>query len=464
MVIPKRSLQGEWTGSFAFVFALAGVSIGLGNVWRFPVLAAEHGGGAFLLVYGAFLVTLTLPLWLAEVGVGRSMRRTLPGGLARIAREQGSAPAWSGVGWVAVTMAAVVLLGQLLIGGWAGAYLYRAVAAPVLHFDAVTTTAVFTELLADAERLLLWFTLLLVAAGLTVSRGIGAGIQPMMRLLVPAMVVLLVALAWAVGRELGLADAWSTVFELRFDALGWTGVQMAGEHALFSLAVALGVATAFGAALPDRFPTISTTGAALALDTLVGLVAAVLVFALVSGQVMADGALQAGPALVFHALPDAMGSLAWSRQALVALYAVLLMAVFTTVVGLLEVVVSAVVEQGRLSRARATATVATALWLAGALVAGSLRGWLDAGEGGGPPLDDGVSMVWLTELVAWGAMPVVALALLIFVGWRMPQETLRGALRLREDWRYTLWMPMLRYVAPLILLALLARVAGLLPS
>ncbi|MFV8833686.1 sodium-dependent transporter [Aquisalimonas sp.] len=463
MVIPKRSLQGEWTGSFAFVFALAGVSIGLGNVWRFPVLAAEHGGGAFLLLYGVFLITLTLPLWLAELGIGRSMRRTLPSGLERIAREQGSAPTWRAVGWMAVAVAAVALLGQLLVGGWAGAYLYRAVAAPVLHFDAVTNTAVFAELLADAERLLLWFTLLLVAAALTVSRGIGAGIQPLMRLLVPAMVVVMVALAWAVGQELGLARAWGTVFELRFHELGWAGVQAAGEHALFSLAVALGVATAFGAALPDRFPTVSTAGAALALDTLVGLVAAVLVFTLVAGQGMPGGGLQAGPALIFHAVPDAMGGLSWSRQGLVALYAVLLMAVFTTVVGLLEVVVSAVVEQGRLSRARATAMVATALWLAGALVAGSLRGWLDAGPGEGLSMNGGLSLMGVTEFVAWVVIPAVALALLVFVGWCMPQETLRGALRLREDWRYTFWVPMLRYVAPLILLALLARVAGLLP-
>ncbi len=457
LAIPKRSLQGEWSGPLAFVFALAGVSIGLGNVWRFPALAAEHGGGAFLLVYGGFLATLTLPLWLAEIGIGRSMRRTLPDGLGRLAREQGSSRAWRGMGWLAVIAAAGLLVAQILLGGWVGAYLYQVSADAALSFDAVTTAAMFSDLLASPERWLLWCTLAIAAAALVVGRGIAGGIQPLMRVLVPGLLTALLGLAVWATENLGGGAAWGPVFEIRLHALGWNGVQAAAEHALFSVAVAVGVAAAFGAALPDRWPTVSTAGAALAVDTLFGLVAAVFVFSLLAPH--GGDATVSGPVLAFHAMPESMAALPGGRQALQVFYLVLFVAALTTIVGLLEVVVGAVVEQGRVTRVQATVLVASTLWLGAVLLVATVPGWVEHGLTAAQP-GGGLSVSWLLQLGAWTLIPAIALGLLLFVGWLVPGETLRGALRLREDWRYRSCLPVLRYVAPLILLVLLARVAG----
>lgn len=463
MSVPKRWLHGEWTGPFGFVLALAGASIGLANLWSFPSLAARHGGGTFLLLYGAFLAALVLPLWLVEIGVGRTIRRSLPDGLRRIARDQGGARSWSAVGWLAVGLAGVVLVVQTVAGGWVGAWLHAVVTEPELEFDAVTTSALFAAVWAEAERFLLWHTLLVAAVCLVVGRGVAAGIQPLMRCMVPGLLLVLVALVFWAASIGDLAGAWQRLFAVRLESLTWQDVHAAAEYAVFSTATGLGVAAAFGAALPDRYPILSTAGAALALQIVAAVAGALFVFTALLPE-GGEGGVPGGAVLLFHSLPQAIAGLQGGRIALLALFAMLLMAVATTAVAFLEVVVSAVVEQGRVRRAGATALVGGVVWLAGLFLAGALGWWLhaDAIAPGHAALALS-AVVSVTEVAFWGLIPVIGLLLLVFGGWCMPPETLRGALRLREDWRFDLWVPVLRYVAPLILAVLLARVAGLLP-
>ena len=454
MAIPKRSLQGEWGGPFAFVFALTGAAIGLGNLWAFPALVTEHGGGAFLLAYAGFLVLMVLPLWLAEIGLGRSVRRTLPDGIHRMATAQGRSGLWAGVGWLAVTMAGLLLVLQVMVGGALGAWLQAVAVDRTPVVDAVTTTRVFASLWAEPERWLLWHTLTVGGACLVVGQGLVAGTQRLMRALVPAAFLLLAALvAWA-AQWSSLVPAWERVFDVRFDRLGWDGVQAAGEYALFSTVVALGIATVYGAALSDRWPVLSSAGAALALDFLFAALAALLVSALLLPGGGGDG--MSGPVLMLHVLPEAMLGLPGGREATLGLALLLLIVVFTTVIALMQVAVGAVVEQGRVERIRATALVGGAAWLTGVLALVATTWWLNAGTGE-------AGLFTAVAGFAWVAIPAVALLILAFTGWCVPAEVLRGALRLREDWRYDFWMPMLRYVAPLILLALLARVSGALP-
>lgn len=463
MSVPKRWLHGEWSRPFAFVVAMAGAAIGLGHVWTFPHLVATHGGGAFLLIYGVFLALLVLPLWLAEIGVARAMRASLPRALYRIAGDQGGVRSgWLSMGWLVVTAAGVMLAFQAAAAGWLGAWLHATVVDPSLDFDVVTTAALFADIWDRPERFLLWHTLAVAAAGIVVGRGYTAGLEPVMRAMVAAMLLLFLGLLAWLALQADLGSAWRAVFDVRTAMLGWDGVRAAGEYALFSTAAALGIAAAFGAALPSRWPTASAAGAGLALQALFAVLAALFVV-MAMGTIGGMDGQATGPTLIFHDLPQALTALPGGREALLALFSVLVMAVLTTVIALMEVVVSAVTEQGRLRRVGAAALVAGAAWLAGPFLALVAQGWFHTEAVAAVRSDNSGTLIAVDagRALVWTVIPGVALVLLVFTGWCTSWEPLRGALHVRDTHRHEIVRLGLRYVAPALLLGLLVSVARL---
>ncbi|HEY5789884.1 MAG TPA: hypothetical protein VIX81_04615, partial [Gammaproteobacteria bacterium] len=245
-----------WSGNARFVAAAGGAAIGLGSLWRLPLLAADHGGSAFLAVYLLALLLLGLPLLIAEWLPARRTRLPLLQAYPLLVREAQAAPAWRLLPWL-VLAACLLLLGQLaLVGGWSLAYLassaYGAAGGPGPESPA----RVFAALARAPLPLLLWPALFLAVPLLVSARGLRRGLEPAALLALPLVALGLLWLLLGVAGGHGLAAGLGLLLGFDAGALGWRGVLAALAQAALTLLLAVGAMHAYaarlqpGAALP----------------------------------------------------------------------------------------------------------------------------------------------------------------------------------------------------------------------
>jgi len=465
--VPRRSLHGEWSSSTVFVLALAGASIGFGNLWRFPALVAEHGGGTFLLLYGASLLLLVVPLLLAELLVGYSARQAPVFAYRGLATLYGVSPRWALGGWLALAGAVLMLALLSVLAGWAMGYLIRSLGGAVERLDIVDATVLFHSVARDPERALAWQTLFLVLMVLVVAAGLRRGVEPFVRFAVPLLLGGILMLLLSV---IGLPH-FSEVAQglLRFDPAHLTPEAMlaALRQGFYSLVLGVGAVTAFAAYLPQRKSPVPGVLTVVALDTLVAVMAALVVLTLLAGSGMD---IRSGPALLFEGLPMAISVQPGASYKAVLLYAVLVLAALTTAVALLEGVVAWLVERGGLRRPQAAVTAAAVVWLlglTGMLSFSVISGWYPLAMV--PGLETATLFDLLNRLGTQLILPLAALAAILFIGWAAPRESLLFALGAgdRQDlagrlggWLFGMCYLVIRFIAPVLLLLVMAHGLG----
>ncbi|MCH8505881.1 MAG: sodium-dependent transporter, partial [Ectothiorhodospiraceae bacterium] len=316
MPLPRRSLQGEWPGQTVFVLAVAGASIGFGNLWRFPALMAEHGGGAFLLLYLICLLLLGFPLLVAEILVGKGGRQNPVSAYADLAQLHGRTLQWAWVARIGLGAAIVLLLLLTLLGAWALGYAFRSMTGAMAQLDVIDTLSLFQNLQGDVERSLLWVTIFIAVLVCVVSQGVKHGLVPATLALVPTLFLGLLVLMLMAGN---LRETLSTVLGPDLSRIDSAALVAALQHAFYTLTVATGAAVAMAAYLPERASPLAAAFGVVLLDTLAAVMASVIVVALLSN---AGVAMMSGPTLVFQALPVAFGQLQWGNQMATLFYLV----------------------------------------------------------------------------------------------------------------------------------------------
>lgn len=458
MPVPRRSLQGEWSSHGLFILALAGASIGFGNLWRFPALVSVHGGGAFILLYLLCLLLLAVPLLLAEIMVGRAAHQSPVQAFGNISRLHGGPAQWGLAGGLAL-LGAVLLLSTLsVVAGWAIGYLLRIFGGAVDRLDIIDATALFHALSSDPERSLAWQTLFMALIMAVVMRGLKNGIEPFIKVAVPMLLlgisVLMILALWQ--QESGTAV--QQVFRLDFVSLDADAVRAALRQGFYSLALGVGVASTYGAYLPDRRPFVASTLAVVAVDTLFAVVAAVIVLTLLA----AGGfSLHSGSGLIFETLPMVMSELPGGNYIAVMLFTVLVLAAVTTGVALMESVVAWLVERGGVRRPSATLLAGTVIWVLG------IGGVFSFTDNSWYPLSlvPGLETATVYDLINRFAtlivLPLAALAAVVFVGWAVPPESVLYGLGWRDSRLFRLCYLVIRFVAPLLLLFVFVDGLGL---
>ena len=436
----------RWGSSRGFLLAALGSAIGLGNIWRFPTVAGEHGGGAFLLAYLLAVLLLGVPLLIAELAIGRAGRAGPLRSFSGIAPE----PPWRHAGALGTAALLGILCYYPLIAGWVCDALWHVATEGVRGGGAPAQLARFDALLADPARGLFWLGVVITLAGAVVAAGVAAGIERASRVLMPAFALLLLALA-VHGLSLpGAPRALAFLFTPDWQALlvGRTWLAATGQ-AFFSIGLAMGILVAYGAYLPDdeRLPR-----AALAIalgDTLVAIIAGLVIFpaAFTYGF---DPA--AGTVLVFSVLPEVFAALPGGRVVALGFYLLLLLAALTSIVSMMEVPVALLRTRGW-RRREATLLVAFLAALAGVPVAL----WFLPGA---PPLPFGSLLGLLDKVAADLMLPLSGIAIALFAGWRWPADNAIRAAGLAPGALGATWLWTLRVVVPLALAA--AAVQGML--
>ncbi len=172
MSTSQHSSHGFWSGRLAFILAATGATVGLGNIWRFPYMVSEYGGGLFILAYLFFIALIGVPVMMAEIMLGRMGRHSPITSLRIIAEQNGLSRHWQYLGWMAAVAALLILSFYSVIAGWSIAYAFRAAGGVLNNMSAEGVSAIFGRLVGDPEKLLAWHTLFMMLVYTAVSRGL----------------------------------------------------------------------------------------------------------------------------------------------------------------------------------------------------------------------------------------------------------------------------------------------------
>ena len=460
----KQTVHEQWSGRAAFVLAATGSSIGLANVWRFPYLAGEYGGGLFIIIYLICIAFIGLPVLMAEIMIGRMGRQSPINSIRKIAEQNGRSRHWQMLGWMAVIAGFLILSFYSVIAGWSMAYFFRTAAGV---FDGVTAdgvSAIFGFLVSDPERLLAWHTLFMLLTYTVVSHGIHRGLERAIKILMPALAVLLLILLGyvvstgyftaGIGRLL-LPDTshLSDVKNLTFVILAAMG------QAFFTLGLGAGAIMIYGAYLPSNISITSASVTIVLLDTLFAVMIGMVIFPIILANgleaVQFNNGLNGayGPGLIFQTLPLAFGQMPWGSLIGGLFFLLLIIVALTSSFALLEPIVAYLIERYSWGR-RGAAKVASAIaWILGLGTIFSFNVLSDVYLLADIAIFSEKTLYHLFDMLASNVLlPLGGLIMVIFTGWALSWQSTEDELSLGQEYcGFALWRFSARYIAPVLL-------------
>ncbi|KUJ88144.1 MAG: sodium symporter [Halomonas sp. 54_146] len=437
----------RWGSKRAFILAVTGAAVGLGNIWRFPYVAGENGGAAFLLIYVAFVLLLGIPVMMAEILIGRAGRRGPMQALGALAAEAGATPHWRWLGLFGALTVFCILSFYSVVSGWSIEFLVASVNGSFNGASAAEIGAGFEAFLANPGLQIFNHSLFLFMTMTVVAAGVAKGLERLNNLLMPLLYGLLLLLAGYASTTDGFGTALAWLFLPSFEALTPSVVVHAMGHAFFTLAVGACALMAYGAYMPEEQSLPRAAVAVAVLDISVALLAGIAIFSVVFAQGMdpADG-----PGLMFVTLPIAFSELPWGSVWLSVFFLLLLLATWTSAINLAEPMVATLQGLG-LRRSISTAIVALSVWLIGLLSALSFSTLAEFRPLLGRNIFELVSSIPPDIF-----LPLGGLMIAIFAAWVMPRERVVSALGAGEN-GYIMWRIIIRWVSiPLTFVVLLA--------
>jgi neurotransmitter:Na+ symporter, NSS family len=448
----RESLHGQWTSRLAFILAVAGSAVGLGNIWRFPYVAGENGGGAFVLVYLLCVFVVGLPIMMSEILIGRRGRRNPVATMRLLGEEEGGTRHWQWVGAVGVVAAFLILSFYSVIAGWAVAYVFEGATGEFRGADADHVTEVFAALSSNTVSAGFWHTLFMVGTVIVVARGVERGIERAVRVLMPALVALLVLLLGYAMVAGDFARGLAFLFEPRFEDLTGESVLIALGQAFFTLSIGMGAIMAYGAYLPREASIGRTSFAVVLADTTIAILAALVIFPIVFANGLDPAS---GPGLVFQSLPLAFGQMPGGVIIAVIFFTLLTFAAWTSAISLMEPAVAWLMESAGIRRAQAAVTIGAVIWGLGFLTVLSFGAWSDVTFLRGTFFDN---IDYLTNNLM---LPLGGLAIVVFAGWVMARNSTADELDPEAGRGYRLWRILARYVTPIAVIVVLLNAIGI---
>ena len=452
------SISSRWSSRLSFILASSAAAVGLGNIWKFPYVMGENGGGAFVLVYLLCIAFIGIPIMMAEVVIGRRGRHSPGYAAEQVAVESERSKHWQIAGWLGMVTGFLVLSFYAVIAGWALDYVFKAGSGVFNGASAEQVGGLFEGMLASANELMLWHTLVLVGVVIVVGKGVNKGLERSVRFLLPAMFVLLVALAIYAGNIGAFGEAVAFMFEPDFSKLSINGVMIALGHSFFTLGLASGVVIMYGAYLPKETSIVQTSVWIAVIDTLVALIAGLAIFPLVFGFNLTPSE---GPGLIFTTLPLAFGQMPGGQWVGTLFFTMLVIAAFTSAIAMIEASVAFVSEKFNLSRWPSTIISASVLWLLGQLTIHSFSGssWAQLStEWLGKPLNSIFDVIDL--LTSSILLPLGGLLLAILAGWVMTRDNAKDELDTGKH-MFDVWHLCLKYVAPIAIIIIFLQLIGI---
>ena len=451
MVSQNQSARGNWASRFGFILAAAGSAIGLGNIWKFPYITGQNGGGAFVLVYLVCIVLIGLPIMMAEFLIGRHAQRDAVGAFEVL---EGKKSRWCLVGWMAVIASFVLFSFYAVVAGWSFAYVLKSFAGGFAGHTPEQINDLFGELVSNPVQVLSWQAAFVAATALIVIGGVRGGIERWSKILMPALFLLLSLLFVQGMLSPGAGRALNFMFRPDFSSLTATGILEALGHAFFTLSLGAGSMITYGSYLDRKADLFPLAVRITVLDTLVAIMAGLAIFPVVFAAGLEPGA---GPGLVFQTIPIVFADLPFG-SVLAALFFILLsFAALSSSISLLEVSVAYLIDSRGWTRLRATVTLAAGAFAIGIPCALSFNRWA-----GFTPLLGKNFFDLYDMLVSSYMLPLGGLLVAIYAGWFWKSGEEKSALigQAERNWLFPVWHFVLRFIAPAAVLLVLLNQIG----
>ncbi len=446
-------VQDNWTSNWGFILAAIGGAVGLGNLWKFPYMAGENGGGAFVLLYLVAVTFIALPILVAELLLGRQGRASPPHAMANVAKSAGASKHWSMVGGMGMLVGFIILTFYSVIGGWVLCYIVKAVSGQFTSFDVGASEGAFNSLLASPIELSLWHGLFMLLTAVIVARGVAQGIERAVKVLMPALFVLVTLLVVysAIVGEFGGALAY--LFSFDAAKITETVVLEAIGQAFFSIGIAMGLMMVYGAYVPKSSSLIHSSYIIVGADTMIALLAGLMIFPIVFAHGLdADQ----GPGLIFVTLPIAFSDMPLGVLVATLFFVLLAFAALSSSISILEPAVAWIRSRFGLTRVHASAVTALAAFLIGLLSVISFNvGAHHMPEFVRSVLASPTYFDFFDNLTSNFLMPVGAILMSLFVGWRLDRAQLSGELAIKDGRLMQVWLMLLRYIVPLAIFGIL---------
>lgn len=459
--------RNSFSGAIGFVLAAAGSAVGLGNIWRFPYLAAKDGGGLFLVIYIALALTFGFTLLMTEIAIGR---RTKESPLTAYAKLHAKSRF---IGVLACLVPIIIMPYYCAIGGWVLKYLVAYVTG---DGAALASDTYFTEFISGTGEPLVYMVIFLAVSAFVIFRGVNKGIESMSKVLMPVLLVLIVVIA-VFSLTISYTDA-EGVTRTGMDGFrifvipDLEGLTLGGflsvlvdamGQLFFSLSVAMGIMIAYGSYLRDDANLGKSVNQIEIFDTVIAFLAGVMIIPAVYTFMGREGMSASGPGLMFVSLPKvfaAMGSIGNFVGGL--FFAMVLFAALTSSISIMEAVVSSLMDRFHMSRTRATLLEGLIALVVGVIVClGYNVLYFDAVL----PTGSHAQILDILDYISNNClMPVVAISTCILIGWVLSPRVIVDEVEKtgQKMGRKGLYNVMVRFVAPALLIVLLLQSIGVL--
>ena len=441
MSISTQSTDGRWSSRWLFVLAAAGSAVGLGNIWKFPYIAGENGGGAFVLIYLVCVAFVGAPIMISEVMLGRKGRASPINTMRKLTQAAGASSRWTFLGWMGVLAGILILSYYAVIAGWALNYIWLTASGTFDSASAQVATTTFDQLQQDPLTMMGWHGVFMLITIWIVARGVSRGLETAIKWFMPLLfVLLLVLLAYSMNSG-GFAQGWAFMFDFNWSVIGPETWLIAMGQAFFTLSLGMGTMMVYGSYVPEDSHIGSTVLTIVALDTFVAVAAGLAIFPLVFVNGLEVGQ---GPGLMFVTLPLAFGQLPMGAVFGTVFFVLVSFAAITSAISLTEPAIAYVVEEYNAKRSRVAISLGVFCWILGLGTVFSFNIWADV-----KPLL-GLNFFELVDQLSQNIMlPLGGLLIALFTVWALPQTIVREQLEVSSDRVMLCWRVVGGVIAPL---------------
>ncbi len=371
MKYKERSERGRWGSKIAFILAASGSAIGLGNIWRFPMVVGQNGGAVFVFVYILSVVLIGFTVMLAELTIGRHTQKNPVGAIEHIKPRS----PWKGIGFLGILTGICILSFYSVVAGWAAGYLIKTVSGAFRgNITGEIADKIFTEFSSNPLQVLLLFLLVIGITAFIISKGVKGGIERWTKVLMPILFLLIIFLAIRALTLPGAEKGISFYLKPDFSKLNGTVILFALGQAFFSLSLGMGTMITYGSYISKTDNLVSSAGWVCFSDTLIAILAGIIIFPTLFAIPGVEPT--AGTGLVFKVFPLIFSKIPGGQIFGTLFFTLLLVAAITSTISLLEVPVAYLVDERNWSRKKAAFLMGSISFLIGipsVLSSGGLR-------------------------------------------------------------------------------------------
>lgn len=437
----SNSGRDGFSSKFGVIAAAAGSAVGLGNIWRFPYVVGENGGGAFLLIYLFFIVLIGIPIMTSELLIGRRAQRNAFRAFPTLAPK---APFFKIVGIMGVAAAFLILSFYGVVAGWTIEYIWLSISGQLVGKSSGELSALFQSFSESQFLPIFYLVIFMVLTAFIVARGIQNGIEKYTKILMPLLFAIILVLCVRSSTLEGAMAGLEFLFKPDFSKITGDVVLSALGQAFFSLSIGMGVIATYGSYISKKENLLGTAISVSFADTLIATLSGVAIFPAVFAFGIEPNA---GPGLVFVTLPQVFNQMMGGAVFAIAFFILLLIAALTSSVSLLEVVVAYFTEELNLKRKKATIIAAVSIAALGSFCVVA------------PKLFDAFEWTSSNLLLPFGGLLIA-----IFVGWVMDKKAVKDELEShgKRVVVFNLLMLIIKYIAPFAVALVFLQSLGLL--